>query len=182
MGRAFDAVGRRAVGGDVKGLVGVPRIVEVIGSEELVLRVDGVVHAAEESAVVDVVIYRQALILVVVGLVEVDQHLTLTIAVGIDLGVGDVRAKDGIGDRAWGRTHGGGVVRAQVGTLEVFEDAFSRAKIKELVLDDGSARAAAELLAMEVGQGRAVGEVGGECRESLVVEQAAVEWHWCPTW
>ena len=102
VGRAFDAVGSRAVGGDVKGLVGVPRIVEVIGSEELVPRVDRVVHATEESAVIDVVIYRQAFILTEVGLVEVDEYLSLAIAVGINLGVGDVRAKDGIGDRARG--------------------------------------------------------------------------------
>ena len=94
MGRAFDAVGRRAVGGDIKGLVGVPRIVEVIRSEELVLRVEVVVPAAEESAVFDLVILPVApSFSLKLDFVEVDQHQPLAIAVGINLGVGDVRAE-----------------------------------------------------------------------------------------
>src|ERR1700730_7537669 len=79
---AFDAVGRCTVCGDVKGLVGIPRIVKVIRPEELVLRVDRIVHATEEGTVMDNVIHRLALILVEVSLVEVDEHLTLAVAIG----------------------------------------------------------------------------------------------------
>lgn len=48
----------------------------------------------------DDVIDGLALIFFVVGLVEVDEHISLAIPASVDLGVGDVGTKDGIGDRA----------------------------------------------------------------------------------
>ena len=60
---SFDAISRRAICGHVERLVGISRIVEVVGGEKLVLLIDGVIHAAEKCAVVNHVIHRLPLIL-----------------------------------------------------------------------------------------------------------------------
>src|SRR5579859_4187459 len=64
VGRALDAVCRVAVGRDIKGLVGITRIVEVIGAVEEIFLVEVVVDAAEEGSVVNDVIDGLALLLI----------------------------------------------------------------------------------------------------------------------
>src|ERR1700694_4595402 len=91
------------------------------------------------------------LVLFVIGLVEFEQNLTLAVAAGIDLRVGDIAAEDRIGDgtrSAYGY--------AQIGAKQILVDAFSGPEVKEFVFDDVAAGTAAKLLTMEIGKRLAV--------------------------
>src|SRR5215470_11429683 len=53
MCRAFHAISCRAVVSHVEGLIRISRIVKVIGHEELILRIDSVINATKEGAIVN---------------------------------------------------------------------------------------------------------------------------------
>src|SRR6266567_211643 len=99
MRRTLDAVGRCAIRGHVKSLVRVSGVVEVVRDKKLILGVEGIVDPAEKRAVMDYVIDRCALVLFVVGLVEIDQNLALAVAIGVDLRIADGAAESRVRHR-----------------------------------------------------------------------------------
>ena len=173
--RTFHAVRGRAIGRNVKGLVGVARVVEVVGGVQQVFRGDVVVDATEERSVVHDMIHRLAVILVEAGLVKVQQHLPLAVAICVDLGVADVAAKRRVRHRARAREQGRCVVPAQVRPQQALVNALARAEVEEFVALDRSADASAELLAMEVRERLAIRCVRGQSLKALVLEQAAMK-------
>src|SRR5262249_61628411 len=99
MGSAFNTVGGRTVSRHIEGLIGVVRTVEGIGKEGLVFGIDVVVHAPEHRSIANLVIYRQAIVLVEIGLHEIQNGLPLAIGAGVDQRVGcwvGVNARAGV--------------------------------------------------------------------------------------
>src|SRR6266849_184024 len=174
---AFDAVGGGAVGGDVKGLVGVLGPVEIIGAEDLILGVEVVVDAPENGRVPNLVDNGKAFVRVFdrrrEGCVieEIEKREALALGAGGNCGVGDVTA--GAEHRA-GDAAGSSERDTEVLAGEVFANTFASGEEEQLVLDKRAAEAAAELVAAEIIERLAVGGGGGEGFRAEVLKGAAV--------
>src|SRR5215469_10851577 len=149
-GWAFNAVGRIAVGRNIKGLVLIVRAIKIIRRAQVVGSIYGPIVFAEYGGVADRMLDRQSFLLVAGGLEKVEQSQALAIGVAADQG--RVRG-DGWGPN---RTCGASLLHAQIRAGEIFHDLFDCAEEKHLVLDDWPANSAPELLAMKVLQGFAV--------------------------
>ena len=91
--RTLDAVRGCSIGRHIKRLVGIFRIIVVVGPENLVPGIQVVVDTPEASTVANCMVHRQAVILIEVALHKIQQHLALTIRVGRNLCVSDVGIK-----------------------------------------------------------------------------------------
>src|SRR5581483_6338765 len=140
--RAFDAVGRVAVGRNVEGLVLVARTVEVVRRAHLVVLSHVPVVLGEHSRVANLVVDRLALVLIAGGFEEVEQRDALAFGVAVNqrLVGRDRRRRHGTRSQR----------RAQVVAPQVFEDLLDRGEAEHFVLHNGPADGAAELLAAEV--------------------------------
>src|ERR1700732_2146152 len=121
MRRAFNPIGRGAVGRNVESLIRVVGTVEVVGPKDLVFGVEVIVDAAKDRRVPHRVVDRPALVITEIGLKEIQKRLTLAISTGRNLSIGNrsTRSKNRAADAARGSQR-----RAQILAIEILHDSF----------------------------------------------------------
>src|SRR5215469_9751276 len=85
-GWAFNAVGRIAVGRNIKGLVFIVRAIKIVRRAQIVGRIHGPIVFAEDGGVADWMLDGQSFLLVAGGLEKVEQSQALAISVATDQG------------------------------------------------------------------------------------------------
>src|SRR5579864_3618297 len=142
LGRSFDTVGRVAVGGHVKSLVGIVGAIEIVRHAELI----GVIYVpivfCQQRGIANRMRDGKAFLLVPGRLKKVEQRQPLTLGVGAD--------QSSIGGHRGGLYRTASEWSAQVGPSQILEDLLCRTEKEHLLLNDGPTDGAAELFAMKI--------------------------------
>ncbi len=173
MGRAFDSVRGSAVRGNVEGLIGILGPVKVVGTEDLVLGIQVVIHAAKNGGVALFMNNGKAFVGVLErsrksrGVEEIQKcHALAFSAAGDDPVIhADDRSCDGTR---------GAKRSAQSGTIQIFADAFTCGEEEEFVFDERAAETAAKLVAAKTIEGLAIRSGGSERFRAEVLKKCAV--------
>ncbi len=152
--RSLDSVRRIAVGRHIEGLVGVFRIVEIVGERKLVFLIYVPVESGQRGRVPNGMLDGLAVVLPHASLQEVQERDSLAFRAAVYYGIIDSHHGIRYGARRSER-------RAQIGAGQLRENLFKGSENEHLVLHDGPAHRAAKLVAAEIGQGLSVGGRGG---------------------
>src|SRR5262249_20865312 len=151
----------------IESLIGVLGIIKIVRDCQEVLGGEVPVESAKRCTVINRVDDRLVFVLAETGLEEVDQREPLAIGTAGDRRI--VSPHYGSGNRTRSTDSSTEIVAAQI-----FEDLLERAEKECLVPDNRSPDASAGLFAAEILKRFAVGGIGGQTFEPLIMEQAPV--------